>query len=512
MPILSRFALLTTIAVLLSGSAFSQALPKAPKAEVITVTPKPGFFTEPSIAVNPANPQQVVAAFQDNAHIAYSIDAGRHWQLAKGIEPPNYRVSGDVSVTFDKEGRAYICYIAFDKLGTFNYWGHNSSRNGIYVRRSLDGGGTWESQDIAATEQPDESTVPWEDKPYIVADTGNGPHAGNLYIGWTRWTLVDSQLLFVRSTDHGKTWSKPVEISNVRGLPRDDNGAIEGFAGAVAPDSTLYAVWTDGSHVVFTTSLDGGVTFSHTRNIIDTAPTMFTLQAVSRANGFAQIAIDPRGGMKGARLYVTWSDYRNGDVDVFCSTSADYGKTWSPAVRVNDDPAHDGADQFFQWMAVDPSDGAVYVVFYDRRGDPKNLRQIVTLARSTDGGRTFQNYAWMDQPFDAQGVFMGDYNGIAALNGRVYGVWTQKPENKSSRDTLIQIGVVDFGTENTSPTPSQPAAGGASLMPQDASGCPTLSGLLWERVGPSSLRGWDRRMKRPDFPDTPVPVRCHLRK
>jgi hypothetical protein len=144
---------------------------------------------------------------------------------------------------------------------------------------------------------------------------------------------------------------------------------------------------------------------------------------------------------------LTWSDYRNGDVDVFCSTSGNHGETWSPAVRVNDDSPHNGADQFFQWMAVDPADGAAYVVFYDRRRDPKNRRQIVALARSTDGGRTFQNYAWMDQPFDAQGVFMGDYNGIAALNGRVYGVWTQKPENKSSRDTLIQIGVADFNTE-----------------------------------------------------------------
>ncbi len=457
MALLSRFALLSAIPVLLSASASSQSLPKAPKTEVITVTPKPGFFTEPSIAVNPANPQQVVAAFQDNAHIAYSVDGGRHWQLAEGIEPPNYRVSGDVSVTFDNEGRAYICYIAFDKLGTFNYWGHNSSRNGIYVRRSLDGGATWEARDIAATEQPDQTTVPWEDKPYIVADMGRGPHAGNLYIGWTRWTLSDSQILFVRSTDHGKTWSKPVEIDSVRGLPRDDNGAIEGFAGAVAPDGTLYAVWTDGNHVVFTTSHDGGATFSRTRNIIGTAPTMFTLQAVSRANGFAQIAIDPRGGAKGGRLYLTWSDYRNGDVDVFCSTSADHGETWSPAVRVNNDPSHNGADQFFQWMAIDPADGAVYVVFYDRRGDPKNRQQIVALARSTDGGRTFQNYAWMDEPFDAQGVFMGDYNGIAALNGRVYGVWTQKPENKSSRDTVIQIGVADFNKEQTAAGTPQPA-------------------------------------------------------
>src|SRR3989440_2225571 len=123
MVLLSRFALLSAIAVLPSVSASSQSLPRAPKTEVITVTPKPGYFSEPSIAVNPAKPQQVVAAFQDNAHIAYSADGGSHWQLAMGIEPPNYRVSGDVSVTFDNEGRAYICYIAFDKLGTFNYWG-----------------------------------------------------------------------------------------------------------------------------------------------------------------------------------------------------------------------------------------------------------------------------------------------------------------------------------------------------------------------------------------------------
>jgi hypothetical protein len=438
------------MAASISSSASPQELPKAPKVEVITVTPKPGFFTEPSIAVNPNKPEQVVAAFQDNAHIAYSVDAGHNWQLATGVEPLNYRVSGDVSVTFDNEGRAFICYIAFNKLGTFNYWGHNSSRNGIYVRRSLDGGATWETQDVAATEQPDQSTVPWEDKPYIVADTGRGPYAGNLYIGWTRWTLTDSEMLFVRSTDHGKTWSKPIEIDNSPGLPRDDNGAIEGFAGAVGPDGALYAVWTDGNHVVFTTSHDGGRTFSRTRNIIDTAPTMFTIQAVARTNGFAEIAIDPRGGPKGGPLYVTWSDYRNGDVDVFCSTSADHGKTWSPARRVNDDPIHTGADQFFQWMAVDPTDGSAYVLFYDRRGDPKNHQQIVVLARSTDGGRTFQNYAWTDQPFDAQGVFMGDYTGLTALNGRVYGVWTEKPENKSSRDTTIRIGVADFNAEKAS--------------------------------------------------------------
>jgi Neuraminidase (sialidase) len=432
-----------------SGAADAQLPPKAPNSEVITLTPQPGYFTEPGIAINPNNPQQVVAVYQDNAHAAYSFDAGRTWQIATGVEPPNYRVSGDVSVTYDNQGHAFICYIAFDKLGTFNYWAHNSSRNGIYVRRSMDGGKTWEAKDIAATEQPNETNVPWEDKPYIVADNSHGPHAGNLYVGWTRWTLVDSQILFVRSTDHGKTWSKPIEIDTVRGLPRDDNGANEGFAGAVGPDSTIYAVWADGNHIVFTTSTDGGATFAKTRNIIDTAPTMFGIDAVARANGFPQIAIDPRGGPKGGRIFVTWSDYRNGEIDVFCSTSVDHGATWTPAVRVNTDAVHNGAEHFFQWMAVDPADGSAYVVFYDRRGDPKNRAQTVVLARSTDGGQTFTDYSWTDQPFDAKGGFIGDYNGLAVLNGRVYGIWTEKPANVTTRDTVIRIGVADFSASAT---------------------------------------------------------------
>jgi hypothetical protein len=51
----------------------------------------------------------------------------------------------------------------------------------------------------------------------------------------------------------------------------------------------------------------------------------------------------------------------------------------------------------------------------------------VVLARSTDGGRSFSNYAWTDEPFEASGVFFGDYSGIAAYGGRVYGIWTEKP-------------------------------------------------------------------------------------
>ncbi|MGH9727743.1 MAG: sialidase family protein [Candidatus Acidiferrales bacterium] len=462
---IGRAVLVALSPLLLAVAAAAQSLPQPPGSTTITITPEPGFFSEPSIAINPNNPQQVAAAYQDNAHIAYSSDAGKHWAIASGIAPPDYRVSGDVSVTYDNKGHAIICFMAFDKLGSFNYWGHNSSRNGLHIRRSLDGGANWEKDDIPVSVQPDRPDVPWEDKPYIVADNSHGRYAGNLYIGWTRWTLKDSELMLVRSTDDGRTWSKPIEIDNKPGLPRDDNGALEGFAGVVGPDSTFYAVWGDGNHIVLTTSRDGGHTFSRTRNVIDTAPIMFTIEALSRTNGFPQIAIDPRGGGRGGRLYITWSDYRNGDVDVFCSTSTDHGKTWSPAVRVNTDAIHNGADQFFQWLAVDPSDGSADVVFYDRRGDPRNRNETVTLAHSPDGGKSFQNYAWTTQPFNTTGVFLGDYTGLAALDGRVYGIWTERPQVASPQPrggerppqpvrgtaeywklhgAVIRIGVADF--------------------------------------------------------------------
>jgi hypothetical protein len=470
-----RFRFLTSLvlAAIFSGASFAASddvLPKVPGAQVFTLTPTPGPFTEPGIAVNPSDPQQVVGVFQDNARAAYSQDAGHTWQLAEGVDPKNYRVSGDVSVTFDNQGHAFICYIAFDKLGTFNYWGHGATRNGLFVRRSLNGGKTWEANHVPVNEFPSDPGIPFEDKPIIVADTTKGRYAGNLYVGWTRWTLTGSEIRLSRSTDDGKTWSKAIEIDAHPGLPRDDNGAAEGFTGAVAPDGTLYAAWSQDDEIVLTSSRDGGKTFSRARPVVHTAPIMFAVQTLERANGFPQIAIDP----KSKRLYLTWTDYRNGDLDVFVASSSNGGKRWSEPVRVNNDKLHNGADQFFQWLAVDPVDGSLDVIFYDRRNDAQNRKQTVVLARSTDHGASFSNYAWTNEAFDASGVFFGDYSGIAAYGGRVYGIWTEKPipepeqetkpqsadskpptpqtEEKKPRPrgTLVKVGVADFNATASS--------------------------------------------------------------
>jgi hypothetical protein len=428
---LASFSCSVLLPALLASSGVAQGaapdIPLAPPpgAQVIPVTPVPGPFSEPSIAVDPSSPQRLVAAYQVNASVAYSRDAGKSWTIAEGTAPTDYRRSGDVSVAYDNQGRAFLCYIAFDKLGTTNYWARGATRNGIFVRRSPDGGKTWDKDASIVIAHPTESGIPFEDKPYIVADTTHSKYAGNLYVGWTEFTLTKSIMLFSRSTDGGKSWSKPIEVSTKEGLPRDDNGAVEGFTGAVGADGTFYIVWCDISGIVFAVSKDGGATFSPSRTIVKTGPSYFDPEHVFRGNGFPEIGINPRTD----QLYVTWSDYVNGDIDVFVSSSKDRAKHWSEPVRVNNDALHNGHDHFFQWLAVDPMDGSVNVIFCDRRTDPDNRSYYMVLARSTDGGETFKNYAWSTKPSDPSDVFIGDYMGIAANGGKVYGVWTRTAQS-----------------------------------------------------------------------------------
>src|SRR5256712_4805244 len=443
-----RHIAMLALTVLAPGAAGAQALPRAPHALVTTVT-VPGYFSEPSIAVDPNTPQHLVAAYQDNAHAAWSRDGGGHWTVAQGVEPPGYRVSGAVSITFDNRGDAILCFIAFDRLGTTDYWASGATRNGIYVRRSLDGGETWEQDYRVVAAWPRRPATPWENNRCVgAANNPRSRFAGALYIGWTEFTLDSSVILFSRSSDHGTTWSPPIRISTRAGLPRDDNGSVEGFTGAVGADGALYVVWADGNNVVFTSSSDGGKTFAPSRPVIPTAAAYFKVSDVDRANGFPEIAIDPTSG----RLYVAWSDYRNGDVDVFVAGSADHGRTWSAAVRVNGDSLHNGKDQFFQWLAVDPTDGAANILFYDRRGDPANRKSLIALARSSDGGHSWVNYAWTDSSFDARNEFIGDYTGIAALRGRVFGIWTEVDSTAAAapnpkpraHHAVIKIGVAEF--------------------------------------------------------------------
>ncbi len=450
------------VLVPIAGSAQTPApLAPAPGRWVVPVSPV-GRFTEPGIAVDPHNPMHVVATYQGNAAVAYSTDGGRTFTRAEGTASTRYRGSGDVSITYDSRGHAILCYIALDSLGTSQYWGHDATGNGIFIRRSLDGGKTWEKDDIAVINHNTDPGVqiPFEDKPYVVADNNpQSPFYGNLYVGWTQDRLTDSGIMFSRSTDGGKTWSKPIQISH-SSLPRDDNGMTEGFVGTVTPDGMLHTAWAGQyDEVRYASSSDGGETFTPSRTVVRTGPPRFRMPGFSSrngVNGYPQISEVPGENGEAPHLYVTWSDYTNGEVDVFAVHSDNEGKTWSAPVKVNTDPAHDGFDHFFQWMAADPATGDVYVSFYDRRFDPTGKTAQFVLARSTDDGRSFTNYVWSTAPFSTDNVVLGDYTGLTALDGCVYGVWAETRRSSNTPTT-------DFRGRPSPYPPTVVVVGGASF-------------------------------------------------
>ena len=84
LPCGAHLLLFLTVAAI--SSAAAQQLPIAPGATTVVITPERGYFTEPAIAVDPRNPLHVLAAYQDNAHVGYSIDGGRHWAV-RSVEP-----------------------------------------------------------------------------------------------------------------------------------------------------------------------------------------------------------------------------------------------------------------------------------------------------------------------------------------------------------------------------------------------------------------------------------------
>ena len=451
--LIAGFCVATHVAVTPVASAQTPLHP-APGGRVVTISLPEHRGSEPGIALDPRDASRIVAAY-GGPYAAWSADSGRTFAIADGARPVGARGGGDVSVAFDDAGAAYLSYLTSEGLGSASYWAHHAGPSGIWVRRSPDGGRTWEAEAAAVKVWPNPlDTAPqMVDMSRIWADASpRSPHHGNLYVAWINWELDKSIIQFSRSTDHGKSWSRPQRISTKAGLPRDDNGGLVAPIGVIGPDGTMYVIWNDGNSIVLTTSHDGGKSFAPSRSVVSVEAPYFGgatgIPGVVRVMGFPQIGFDARAGI----LYVTWSDFRNGDVDVFLSRSMDRGRTWSAARRVNDDPIHDGNDQFFQWMAVDPTSGEIYVQFYDRRDDPANRKTRVTLARSTDHGATFANYAWSEAAFSGENVFLGDYSWLVARDRRVYGVWVEalppdagaQPGARARNGTIVKVGTADF--------------------------------------------------------------------
>lgn len=386
---------------------------------------------EVSIAINPKNPDNMIAGAlqigqpprpRASSYNYVTFDGGKTWKTVPTPNPSNL-VQGDDIVVFSNDGIAYHVHLSFDGIRQAR---PVRAENGMIVNVSKDGGNTW-SNGTAAVNHVN-TVTPFEDKPGMVVDNAPGSRSkGNVYLAWTRFDVYGStnpehrtHIFFTRSTDQGQTFSMPFRISDTSGDCVDSDNTVEGAVPAVGPKGEVYVVWAGPLGLVFDKSLDGGLTFGKDRVISDMPGGWdFSVDGLTRANGMPVTGVDLSDGPNKGTLYVNWIDARNGDPDVFVMSSKDGGTTWSSPVRVNDDPVKNGKVQFFTWMAVDPADGSINIIFYDRR-DGTGTQTRLTMARSVDGGRSFVNHK-IDLPqFKANNrVFFGDYGGISAYQGRV---------------------------------------------------------------------------------------------
>jgi hypothetical protein len=424
---------------------------------------------EVTIAINPKNPDNMIAAsFQTGvppkpragSYHYVTFDGGKTWTTVPTPDPRNL-VQGDDVVVFSHDGIAYHAHLSFDGIRQARPL---RAENGMIVNVSKDGGKTWSDGTPAINHI--NTVIPFEDKPGIVVD--NAPASrwkGNVYLAWTRFDVYGSnnpehrsQIYFTRSADQGQTFSMPFRISDTGGDCLDSDNTVEGAVPAVGPNGEVYLVWAGPLGLVFDKSLDGGISFGKDKVIANMPGGWdFSVDGLDRANGMPNTAVDLSNGPNKGTLYVNWIDARNGDVDVFVMSSRDGGESWTTPVRVNDDEVKNGKVQFFTWMAVDPVDGSVNVVFYDRR-DTSDATTGLTLARSVDGGKTFVNRKIDVPPFAPnERVFFGDYSGISAYDGRVVPVFMHFVDQ---RNLAVSVALFRFkpGTQELMPQKSSDTA------------------------------------------------------
>jgi hypothetical protein len=179
-------------------------------------------------------------------------------------------------------------------------------------------------------------------------------------------------LRYVRSTDGGSTWSKPVSVTDDDAFGRRHNF----HALHAAADGSLYISWLDDragkAAPYLTRSIDGGKTWEANRRVGtgEACPCCRTA-----------IATTPEG-----TLFVAWRAVLPGHVrDIVVARSGDGGVTWTEPTRVHaDDWVYPGCPHAGPSIQVDRSNQLHVAWWVGKEGAAG-----VYYARSPDGGATF---------------------------------------------------------------------------------------------------------------------------
>lgn len=221
---------------------------------------------------------------------------------------------------------------------------------------------------------------------------GNGPvtqsfFAGNIYVAYTAFAVPPntdpetvtapllSKIYFVRSTNCGATWSKPLVISG--------SGAIsQGPIIAINPKwGTVFVGWRQFAYqsgninepdaIVGTSSLNGGLTFSEPVQVSTFTPFDEGTSTTSfRTNAYPTIAMDNSG-----RIYEAYSARNvdaSGDARIVITTTLD-GLHWTGPVPLDDPPIDPLTNPFGRGHQVMPAltfaGGTLSLLYYDLRLD-----------------------------------------------------------------------------------------------------------------------------------------------
>ncbi len=380
---------------------------------------------EVTIYINPKNPQQMVAG-SNITNVYYSDDGGETWE-ENTLTSKKWGVYGDPVVFANDSGHFFFCHLSQTKpLMDHNY----SWLEYIVVQKSTDGGKTWnEGAGLGFVKGK------VQDKEWMSGDfNAQSPYKGNLYISWTEFDKYNSKsesdfsrIKFAYSTNGGNSFSTSTIISDTVGDCADGDHTLEGATSAVLPNGNLLIAWAGHGNIYLDKSTDGGETFGKDKIIAAQAGSwVIPVAEIMRTNGMPFLVSDNSGGAYNGNVYLQFGDDANGDADIFILKSTDGGETWSKKIRINDDTIGNGKDQFLGHIAVDQTNGDIYVVYYSRQNSDNNLFIDTYVAFSTDGGETFARRRITDKPFAAPGekIFFGDYNGIAAHGGIVRPIWT----------------------------------------------------------------------------------------
>ena len=453
----------------------------------------------PSIARNPRQAQNVALSYRVDrprfsGALAWSEDGGATWQTTALPLPEGKDRPFAADVAFAPDGTLFVTYVHLETNG-------NVPAN-LWLSSSRDGGRT--------LSPPTQLAGPLTFQSRLAVG-----RSGALHVTWLqgkevalyRFTTVENPIVAVTSTDGGRTFSAPVQIS-------DPQRIRVGAASPVVDDKDELVVlyqdfkgdrrdfenldgppWNEPFALVVTRSSDGGRTFSPGVEVDNGL--VATKRFLVFLPDFPSLAAGPDG-----ELFVAWADGRNEDEDVFVRRSGDGGRTWGSLIRVNDNPQGDGTDQYLPRIAVAPG-GRVDMVFLDRRRDSENVMTDATVASSHDGARSFDNARLSSTSFESRvgpkadvkfSVDFGSRLGLVSDDDRSLAAWT---------DTRA-------GNEDTGRQDVMAAAFEVPTPPGGLASLPVIAALLvlsllalagWWRLGRSSAEG------PRDRPATSVPTR-----